>query len=1228
MSRRRPKSASSVCPSASLPTIGVSLRVRPPELRARKPASPCCKGEFGEFEVDFVHEDSATQEDVYQETFRPIVNAFLQGVGGYGGGREGSIPRAVGAIFRHLAMVPEERFKLYASYSALTIGHEALLVDLLAPGSNVQSLRDTSSPAALSKLSDLAIQCPDDIYEVLRRGRVSRAMGLSGCACVDSRSVASLGPGTAHTMLTLQLENRGCCKTSPRKTGSYISRVTFVELAAPEGKDPCDTCDVRDTRSLAIASSALTGVLLGLGKTGSSASKFADASSKFSHIPWRDSPLTRWLKESLLQSSLIWVVATVSSAQDDAGDTLATLNYVSRLRSSGKNEGIIVTPRWETRCHTSWHAASLESSERLTFLPKNNLAVAMLSGAHSAMGADTAAYSELLAIIKRNGGGLRAEALLEKLMQEIGELRGYLAAEQSESKRLKANVQSLASERHMEEKEKEATRHALNSVKEELVNAQMSLDEMRSRKEESQRESSERQLKINQLVRENDTLHVAKDDLAQKLHVQIHELSEEAQRLKTKASEAAKKAQTEKSIRKTQAAELKRLEDKACEADRLRDECHDFRRALEATRQERIRLQDDKWEVDEKIEKLTVDLEAARMALDRAESNSQNLKARVEGLEEDIRSSRARNDILRSDIATYELELVTYKHRTSDLEAIQSAMDEVKCLMAEMEVQAGRHGCLPEFRPSTEHENNTQEDEDPNVDTNGFAPIQKWRRNLTALVECLENVETENSGNQARCEETMRRCIKSEEVGAQLNTHQKILEEQLSASRALCESMRQDVEALRSAERLNVLEIKTKDEAISGLRADRESLANQLRDLQEKGASLSGQCERLQAETADLAIVEQGLRRSNGDLKGELDDVQKRMDWTQSTLNEEHQKVLRLQQEIDLLERSEEEKRGQISSGREERNRLEEEVRTGRDALTKLTRAKADSDAELENAKRKLERIEEKLFNAENNVKLVTEKIDTMAADGAREEARLRSDIEILKSQKGELEIRSSELSKETAELRLTIEELEDDKRRMRKTINENSANQESIKYLREELAQFVAERDQYQQQAASLKDEIKSLTAANTRFSRENDEQNHTVTSLKRQIEQSRLDSMVLAAKQARTQESLRQQRRENMLHRTLTARPEPSTLSTRPSTAAELLGRSSRKWSTNFDSLHSEISTPPRAVSEIVELFKPSAALGDGDAKSPDDLIPAVSRVSSTASEILAEIGEKLKP
>lgn len=48
------------------------------------------------------------------------------------------------------------------------------------------------------------------------------------------------------------------------------------------------------------------------------------------HIPWRDAPLTRWLKRTLERATSVLVIATVHPGADFAADTLSTLNFVSR----------------------------------------------------------------------------------------------------------------------------------------------------------------------------------------------------------------------------------------------------------------------------------------------------------------------------------------------------------------------------------------------------------------------------------------------------------------------------------------------------------------------------------------------------------------------------------------------------------------------------------------------------------------------------------------------------------------------------------------------------------------------------------------------------------------------------------------------------------------------------------------------------------------------------------
>ena len=54
---------------------------------------------------------------------------------------------------------------------------------------------------------------------------------------------------------------------------------------------------------------------------------------KKAHAPFRDSKLTRLLKDSLGGTASTWVVACVSPRTDDAEETVNTLRYASRARS-------------------------------------------------------------------------------------------------------------------------------------------------------------------------------------------------------------------------------------------------------------------------------------------------------------------------------------------------------------------------------------------------------------------------------------------------------------------------------------------------------------------------------------------------------------------------------------------------------------------------------------------------------------------------------------------------------------------------------------------------------------------------------------------------------------------------------------------------------------------------------------------------------------------------------
>lgn len=124
-----------------------------------------------------------------------------------------------------------------------------------------------------------------------------------------------------------------------------------------------------------------------------------------------------------------------------------------------------------------------------------------------------------------------------------------------------------------------------------------------------------------------------------------------------KCTDAGKKAQAERSIRKAQDEEMKRLEDSAIEKQRIQEQCHSLKRTLETVQHEKSHLEHEKWDLSEKVKKLSTNLEAARADLEHAESQDQCSKGHVQCLEEDIRSIQTRNEILRSNVAACELEV-------------------------------------------------------------------------------------------------------------------------------------------------------------------------------------------------------------------------------------------------------------------------------------------------------------------------------------------------------------------------------------------------------------------------------------------------------------------------------------------------------------------------------------------------------------------------------------------
>ncbi|XP_056362423.1 kinesin-like protein KIF12 [Oenanthe melanoleuca] len=123
----------------------------------------------------------------------------------------------------------------------------------------------------------------------------------------------------SHALLTIHIRSRAA-STGPSKQGTLC----FVDLAGSER--------VKETGSsgeLSVEANSINRSLLALGHC---ISLLAKPRGKRTHIPYRDSKLTRLLARSLGGSGITLMVACISPSSHCLSETLSTLHYASRAR--------------------------------------------------------------------------------------------------------------------------------------------------------------------------------------------------------------------------------------------------------------------------------------------------------------------------------------------------------------------------------------------------------------------------------------------------------------------------------------------------------------------------------------------------------------------------------------------------------------------------------------------------------------------------------------------------------------------------------------------------------------------------------------------------------------------------------------------------------------------------------------------------------------------------------
>ncbi|XP_069882906.1 kinesin-like protein KIF18B isoform X1 [Dipodomys merriami] len=310
---------------------------------------PRKKGKDLTFVFDRVFGEMATQQDVFQHTTHSILDSFLQGyncsVFAYGATGAGKTHTMLGKegdpgimylttmeLYRRLeALKEEKRFEVLISY--LEVYNEQIR-DLLEPKGSLAIREDPDKGVVVQGLSFHQPASAEQLLEMLTRGNRSRTQHPTDANATSSRSHAIF-------QIFVKQQDRVPGLTQALK----MAKMSLIDLAGSERASTTHATGQRLREGANINRSllALINVLNAL----------ADAKGRKSHVPYRDSKLTRLLKDSIGGNCHTVMIAAISPSSLTYEDTYNTLKYADRakeIRLSLKSNVISLD------CHISQYA--------------------------------------------------------------------------------------------------------------------------------------------------------------------------------------------------------------------------------------------------------------------------------------------------------------------------------------------------------------------------------------------------------------------------------------------------------------------------------------------------------------------------------------------------------------------------------------------------------------------------------------------------------------------------------------------------------------------------------------------------------------------------------------------------------------------------------------------------------------------------------------------------------
>lgn len=342
--------------------VRVTIRVRPPTTgEAETNEEPVMdidpdrgilvlhRDESTEFQFDAVLPSTATQADVYSVAAKPVVADVLNGYNGtvmaYGQtgagktytlsstqpGQLGIIPRASAEVFTMASADELHDYRVSMSYIQI---YMEMIQDLLRPSSSNMQIRESENGVYISGVEEVEVRCVEDCLKLLSLGERNRAFAFTKLNAHSSRS---------HAIAVITVEKKRRKPSSPNpdekqgrgrntegddkkaplppvKEKILVGKLFLVDLAGSERLKKSGSEGVRANEAKSVNLS-----LTSLGKCIN-----ARADPLTTHVPFRDSKLTRLLQESLGGNAKTSLVINVAPTGHHVSESMSSLLFGSR----------------------------------------------------------------------------------------------------------------------------------------------------------------------------------------------------------------------------------------------------------------------------------------------------------------------------------------------------------------------------------------------------------------------------------------------------------------------------------------------------------------------------------------------------------------------------------------------------------------------------------------------------------------------------------------------------------------------------------------------------------------------------------------------------------------------------------------------------------------------------------------------------------------------------------